>query len=110
MATLSLPDLNWLIRVDVSVDAHGSFARYARTDEHGNVESYTVPIGPDTNDIGLSAIAIVDLIRDLNFAEVDGAVHVAHAGSIGQEAFGDILVAVAPAYVLARLCTSATVN
>jgi hypothetical protein len=110
VCTVVLPALNWLIRIDVGYVEGGSFARYARVDENGAGDSYTCPIGPDTNDIGLSTVAVVDLIKDLNWNEIDGEIRVVHIGSIGPEQFSGILEQVYPAYALRQMTTSDTAH
>ena len=104
--TLALPSLNWLIRVECHTLLVGSTATYRRTDTQGNEDSYSCPIGPDSHGVGIPTIAIIDLIKDLNFAEIDGAILVAHAGAIAQDDLNDILEQVRPAYAIRALATT----
>lgn len=110
VATLALPGLNWLIRIDVEDTDQGPMASYVRVDEHGTPEGYTVPIGPDLHRIGLPAISIVDLVHDLNWNGVDGLVSVVHRGAIDQAGLETILAGLRPVYELRNAMTTSTVQ
>ena len=110
VCTLMLPAINWTLRVDTATTLAGTMARYRRTDEKGDEDQYSYPIGPDTHGVGMDTIAIVDLIRDLNWNNIGGAIYVVHAGSIDQEGLEMILAQVHPAYRLRNLATSASIN
>jgi len=55
-------------------------------------------------------VAIVDLIRDLNWSEVRGHVEVVHQGAIDQKDLEGILAQVRPAYAIGNLATTGTVH
>lgn len=99
-----------MIRVDVTVEEGVSFAIYVRIDEDGEGDHYTSPLGPDTQGIGLPTMAIIDLIRDLNWADITGMIFVAHRGVIGQNDLERIMTQVSPAYAIRNLATTATVQ
>ena len=110
VCTVSLPALNWLIRVDVEVNEDGSpWASYVRIDAYGAPDDYVCPIS-DPYGIGLPTVAIVDLIRDLNWSEVRGHVEVVHQGAVNQKDLEGILASVRPAYAIGNLATTGTVH
>jgi len=110
VATLCLPEINWLIRVDVRTTLAGTSAMYRRTDDKGDEDSYACPIGPDTHDVGLPTIAILTLIKDLNWCGIDGHIHVTHRGMLDQDDLIDILTEINPAYVLLNSMTTGTLQ
>jgi hypothetical protein len=110
VATFCLPDLNWLIRVDVHEQEGNVMATYRRTARNGDEESYSCPLGPDQYDIGYPTIAIITMIRDLNWAEISGHMHVIHHGALDQDDLIDILQQVHPAYAIRNLMTTGVIQ
>lgn len=84
-------------------------ASYIRIDANGSPDDYICPIS-DPYGIGLPTVAIVDLIRDLNWSEVRGRVEVVHHGAIDQADLEHILTSVRPAYAIGSLATTGTVH
>jgi hypothetical protein len=82
-------------------------ASYIRIDANGEPDNYVCPIS-DPYGIGLTTVAIVDLIRDLNWSEITGVIEVVHRGAIGPADLEQILVQVKPAYVIGSLATTGT--
>lgn len=110
VCTVSLPDLNWLIRTDVYELGGNMMAEYTRIDAKGIADTYTCPIGPDQYDVGMPTIAIIALVRDLNWCGIEGHIHVVHHGALDQDDLLDILQQVHPVYALRNLTTTGRVQ
>lgn len=106
VCTVRVSDLNWMIRVECFHTLAGAFATYRRTDEHGEEESYSCPIGPDQHGIGLPTVAIIDLVRDLDWTDAMSVLHVVHAGALNADEVHSIMVQMAPAYQIRDMTTT----
>lgn len=110
VCTVSIVDLNWMVRIECFHTLAGPFATYTRTDEHGEQEAYSCPIGPDNANVGLPTVAVLDLVRDLDWSEAMGALQVVHAGAIDHAAMRSILLRAAPAYQARALTTTTSTH
>lgn len=110
ICTLAIHGIDRLVRIDAEHSLLGVNAHYRVTRRDGSEQEYTQLLGPDTYGVGVNAMSIVSLVRDLNFSEVEGLVSVVHAGTLDAEGLEEILAGVRPAYEIRNLAASATVN
>lgn len=115
VGTFRLEHRPWLVRVDVitrtTLAGPIHLARYTRTESDGAVEATETTLGPDINGVGLHFMAVIDMIHDLRFSGVDGAICLVHAGRcFTREALEMALECSAIGDSIQRLATSATVQ
>lgn len=108
VATVAVEKLG-VIRMDLTPGLL-SMVSHRVTYPNGDETTNAYPVGPDTQGIGLHFVAVLDLIKDLHFAGIDGGIQVVQAGCFGQEDLEQILSAATPAYAIRNLSTSAAVN
>jgi hypothetical protein len=72
VGTFSLQRGAMLVRVDVESNGLNSRASYAITFASGEVASYNTPLALDA--VGPAVMAVIDLIRDLRFADMAGSI------------------------------------
>lgn len=115
VATFSLEHGPWLIRVDVvtRVTLFGPvhLGHYIKTDSDGVQHDNVTTLGPDVQGVGLPTLAVIDLIRDLNFAGIDGGINLVHsAPCFTQDDLDQIIGGMGAGLAIQSLATSATVQ
>jgi hypothetical protein len=84
VGTFQLENRPWLVRVDVgtrtTLAGPVHLTRYTTTESNGSVRASETTLGPDINGVGLPFMAVIDMIRDLRFSGVQGAINLVHAG------------------------------